>query len=100
MSYESPIEITHKLTKMELEKRIEGDILRAVYSYGIDVNKEELIRALQYDRGQYYKGYEDGYRDGASEVAAKIFAEIEMFVSPFSYPVIATLKKKYTEGNE
>lgn len=100
MSYESPIEITQKLTKMEIEKRIEGDILTAIYSYGIDVDKEELIRALRYDREQYNKGYDDGYRDGASEVAAKIFAEIEMFVSPVSYPVIATLKKKYTEENE
>jgi hypothetical protein len=27
------------------------------------VNREELIRALKYDRGQYDKGYADGVRD-------------------------------------
>ena len=32
---------------------------RAVQSYGINVDKDELIRALQYDREQYYKGYAD-----------------------------------------
>ena len=29
----------------------------------VSVDKDELIRALQYDRGQYEKGYEDGKRD-------------------------------------
>lgn len=30
---------------------------------GLDVNREELMKALRYDRGQYDKGYADGCRD-------------------------------------
>ena len=34
----------------------------------------------------------------ASDVARDIFEEIEKFISPYRYPIIAELKKKYTEG--
>lgn len=53
--YKSPIDIIYG----QMEKQMEGDILRAVQSYGINVDKVELIRALQYDRAQYEKGYAD-----------------------------------------
>ena len=33
------------------------------HSFGVDLDKDELIRALQYDRGQYEKGYADGKAD-------------------------------------
>jgi hypothetical protein len=33
------------------------------HSFGVDLDRAELIRALQYDRGQYDKGYADGKRD-------------------------------------
>ena len=39
---------------------MEDDVVKAVQSYGIVVDKKELLRALGYDRGQYDKGYEDG----------------------------------------
>ena len=57
--YKSPIDIIYG----QMETQMEGDILRAVQRYGINVDKEELIRALQYDRGQYYKGYADAKAD-------------------------------------
>ena len=53
--YKSPIDIIYG----QIETQMEGDILRAVQKYGINVDKEELIRALQYDREQYNKGYAD-----------------------------------------
>ena len=40
-----------------------------------------------------------GYRK-ASDVAREIFEEIEKFMSPYRYPIIAELKKEYTEGEE
>ena len=43
--------------------QMEGEIMKAVQRVGIDVDKDELIRALQYDRGQYQKGYMDGFKD-------------------------------------
>lgn len=53
--YKSPIDIIYG----QMETKMEGDILRAVQKYGINVDKDELLRALQYDRGQYEKGYAD-----------------------------------------
>lgn len=64
--YESPIsiaEMTDDIIKKQNEQ-FENDLmfqLRA--SYHIDVDKDELIKALQYDRDQYNKGYQDGKAD-------------------------------------
>ncbi len=55
--YESPIQII----RSRIDTNIEGNILKATQSVGIGVNKEELIKALSYDRDQYEKGYENGY---------------------------------------
>lgn len=56
MSYESPIRIIVE----NMTTKIEDDIMQIVQSYGIDVDKAELKRALRYDRAQYEKGFEDG----------------------------------------
>lgn len=53
--YESPIEIIQS----EMQTEYENGILRAVQKYDIHCNKEELTKALAYDRDQYRKGYED-----------------------------------------
>lgn len=57
--YESPIKIIQGQIKMEME----SNIMRAVQSYDIHVDKSELLRALQYDRGQYEKGFQDAVMD-------------------------------------
>lgn len=59
MNYESPINIISQQMKIQME----DEIMKAVQRVGINVDKDELIRALQYDRGQYQKGYMDGFRD-------------------------------------
>lgn len=58
--YQSPIEIISKQMRTELE----NDVYKAILDYGIDIDKDELIKALAYDRDQYDKGYNDGIRDG------------------------------------
>lgn len=68
--YKSPIELISK----EMSIKLEDDICRAIQSYNIDINKEELLKALQYDRHQYEKGYADGLDDGYNK-AIKEFAE-------------------------
>lgn len=55
MSYKSPIEVI----QTQMQSQIEGEIYKAVVNVGINVDKEELLKALQYDRNQYQKGYED-----------------------------------------
>lgn len=55
LGWEPPI----KIIEAERKTKIEGDIIKAIKSYDIDVNKEELIKALNYDRNQYKAGYKD-----------------------------------------
>lgn len=51
--YKSPIEIIYG----QMQTNMENNIYEAVQKYGVNVDKEELIRALQYDREQYEAGY-------------------------------------------
>ena len=72
VGYQSPIKLNQTLeweegTADKISKYIAGEIdnliLESCVKVGCDVNEEELIKALQYDRGQYEKGYADGKRD-------------------------------------
>lgn len=53
--YESPIQQVIR----EAARKHEENIYQAVLNCGIHVEKEELIKALAYDRDQYEKGYKD-----------------------------------------
>ena len=79
--YESPINIAidNMVTQMEHDR--ESLIIRSIYTEGIDVDKNELIKALQYDRNQYQKGFEDCARSMRLDVLDKIRAEIEQMPS-------------------
>lgn len=52
-----------KLFQTQMEMQMEGEIMKAVQKVGVVVDKDELIKALNYDRQQYEKGYEDGKRE-------------------------------------
>lgn len=53
--YESPITIISNGIQLSLEDKV----YKAVEQIGIKVDKDELIKALKYDRKQYEKGYAD-----------------------------------------
>ena len=108
MNYKSPVNIINQ----GFQTKLEGDIYEAILSYGVDVDKDELIKALKYDRNQYEKGYIDGRKGKQGtirrEIAREIFKEIEKEVfymatdydeefEVIAYEDIAELKKKYTE---
>lgn len=65
--YESPIKLVHA----ELEKAAadfakkldEGVMTEITKKIGVIADKEELLKALAYDRDQYTKGYHDGKMD-------------------------------------
>lgn len=59
-NYESPVELIVR----EQEKQFEKDVLKVIASYNITVDSDELVKALQYDRNQYEKGYKAGYEKG------------------------------------
>ena len=101
--YKSPIELL-SARMSEYKVDTEKMVIEAVFKTGVNVDKDELIRALQYDRDQYAKGY----ADAKTEVAREIFEEIEKYEyhdlsgKTIAYMLyakdIAELKKKYTEG--
>ena len=62
MMYESPITLLRTQTDnfvKEINEKTDEVIFKAVVNVLPQVNKEELIKALEYDRGQYIKGYKD-----------------------------------------
>lgn len=62
--YISPITIF----QTELNTELENNVYHAVMKYDIAVDKEELIKALKYDRKQYEKGFQDGVNSVITEV--------------------------------
>lgn len=62
--YKSPIDIVMGGLKTEMD----GEVLKAVQSYDINVDKEELIKALKNDRNQYEKGLKEGQDDALQYV--------------------------------
>lgn len=68
--YEQPFtanynEIVKKMVEEQENQRVDY-IMEEVRKIGIVVDKDELIKALQYDRQQYEKGYFDGKREKES----------------------------------
>ena len=65
----------------------------SILKVGVNVNKEELIKALQYDRGQYNKGYEDGFKNGITKLA-------EMVKEKLHFLPITAMQERYITESE
>lgn len=72
--WDSPINITEIQDSFvsEIKNRTEEMVFTEIKRIGIDVDKEELIKALTYDRNQYEKGYADGYAEAIREFSGKL----------------------------
>ena len=70
--YNSPIEKICSELQTQMVQEDEKMVMKAIRKVGVNVDRGELIKALQYDRDQYTKGYEDG----KNEILDKIRAEI------------------------
>ena len=55
MNYKSPIEVFYS----DVQLKFEDGVYKAVQAVDIHVDRYELIKALQYDRQQYEKGWHD-----------------------------------------
>lgn len=60
MMYESPITRFAEDIMTDIVEREEGYLVESVHRVGFDIDKEELEKALRYDRDQYEKGFHDG----------------------------------------
>ena len=66
--YKSPIELLTTDIQYQIEKQQDEEIYKAVLHYIPNIDKEELIKALRYDRNQYDKGYADGKADAMADL--------------------------------
>lgn len=57
MSYESPIMV---FAREKIQTIQDDAVFAAILETGVKVDKNELLKALAYDRDQYRMGYEDG----------------------------------------
>lgn len=64
LGYESPIQMLTNQFASEISKKADENIWEAVVKTEVVVDKDELVKALQYDRDQYEKGYINGYNAG------------------------------------
>lgn len=87
--YESPI-IIEEIASV-INRNEEEFILNCVREVGVSVDKEELIRALRYDREQYIKGFNDGIRALAEELNSRYGVRI-------SDGILSLIENKYSDN--
>lgn len=58
--YVFPISLCIERIRQDAEAEFEKNVLHAVLECGVVVDKDELIKALQYDRDQFQKGFAAG----------------------------------------
>ena len=67
-TWESPIQmITDDIIK-DITKKQDEWLMESVHRIGFNIDKDELVKALNYDRDQYEKGYADGRLARDSEI--------------------------------
>jgi hypothetical protein len=66
--YNSPITLYETAVQTIMEERENAIFAKVQSSLEVDVDKEELLRALQYDRDQYDRGFADGYMNAKQEL--------------------------------
>lgn len=66
--YNPPIEMLITDISNQIVKQQDEEIYKAVVRYVPNVDKEELIRALKYDRNQYEAGYLEGEADAMASI--------------------------------
>ena len=71
--YKSPIEMIYGELQTQMAQEEENMVMKAVRQIGVNVDKGELIKTLQYDRNQYAKGYEDGKNEVLDKIRTEIY---------------------------
>lgn len=66
--WESPIQIMTNNIIKDIEQKQDELLMESIRRVGFNIDKDELIKALKYDRDQYEKGYADGRRARDSEI--------------------------------
>jgi hypothetical protein len=96
MSYESPITTYHTSVHAKFAEQMEGMILDHVVECGVTVDKDELVKALAYDRDQYNKGFEAG----RAWVDAKIYSAYKALLDGFTDDALGYLGELLDDHKE
>ncbi len=75
--YNSPIDLTINTIYNELAKKSDEQIYQAVIGCGVNVDKAELLKALEYDRNQYEIGFIDGVKKFAEMLKERKYQSSE-----------------------
>ncbi len=92
--YESPIYLTIQNIESQMAQESEKTIIRYLRKCGVTVDKDELIKAMKYDRDQYTKGY----KDGVNNTLDKLRAEIERIGGDDEKTFCKNLNASYKQG--
>lgn len=66
--YEPPLEFVVKEICEKIGENVDAMVIQACFDAHVEVNRDELLAALKYDRGQYEKGVADGRAQAAEEL--------------------------------
>lgn len=99
--WKSPITKIYGDIQNDIVRQDEENYMCAItQAIGYRVDKEELIRALQYDREQYNKGYRDGVKEKFIEELEKLKSEIKDEEYSTNWLVSADVEKGWNEAVE
>ena len=79
--WKTPVEITFQRISRDIQEKEDAYIIEEIRNIGVNVNKEELIKALNYDRQQYSQGYKNGYKDGYAKGIDDCLARLKELIS-------------------
>jgi len=79
--YISPITRLYKKPEIsnigkEIDEKIANECIQIAYEWGIDINKEDLIKALTADQKRYEEAYKLGYETCKKDYSEKLEALI------------------------
>ena len=94
--YESPIEII--TTGVNL--LVEENVYKTVTKLDINVDKDELLMALQYDREQYQKGYKEAIKEFAKRLKERHFSAVSFFDEIRAVVAVETIDELVKEMEE
>ena len=96
--YESPITLNIADISSQIREAQAGHLMYEVQqAIGYDIDKEELIKALNYDREQYQKGYKDGRKDNEWIPVSKRLPSRDEYIKNNGLFIVSDGNRSYSE---
>lgn len=70
--YDCPINVKFDAMRLQIMEEQEGQIIKAVQNFGIEINKETLVEVLNRDRKRYEAAWQAGYNACKTEYEDRI----------------------------